>query len=220
MSVPCRWYCNWSSVGCPQCQSPVLCHQSHPCSTECELIFASEARPQSVYIASLISYTLAMIWGVCMCKKICFKYSLHSLAMHFSLTAVVPTAIHWWRSHSSVHWWVAGSPLILVAMLAVLQYGILSLSSSPDSVWNIYQRSVCHHYHCSIQRPGQAKRQPNTLLLIWWHFSLQGTHKSIKNNQNAKATVTAIIDGTGSIGAALGPLLVGWLSGTRLVSVS
>jgi sugar phosphate permease len=43
-----------------------------------------------------------------------------------------------------------------------------------------------------------------------------GTHKSIKNNQNAKATVTAIIDGTGSIGAALGPLLVGWLSGTRL----
>ncbi|CAI8027707.1 Putative glycerol-3-phosphate transporter 3 [Geodia barretti] len=47
-----------------------------------------------------------------------------------------------------------------------------------------------------------------------------GTHKSIKNNQNAKATVTAIIDGTGSIGAALGPLLVGWLSGTRLVSLS
>ena len=43
----------------------------------------------------LISYTFAMIWGVCMCKKICFKYSLHSLAMHFSLTAVVPTAIHW-----------------------------------------------------------------------------------------------------------------------------
>jgi sugar phosphate permease len=43
-----------------------------------------------------------------------------------------------------------------------------------------------------------------------------GTHKTIKNNQNAKATVTAIIDGTGSIGAALGPLLIGWLSGTRL----
>lgn len=38
---------------------------------------------------------------------------------------------------------------------------------------------------------------------------MQGTHKSLKGNQNAKATVTAIIDGTGSIGAALGPLIFG-----------
>ena len=38
---------------------------------------------------------------------------------------------------------------------------------------------------------------------------VQGTHKSLKGNQNAKATVTAIIDGTGSIGAALGPLIFG-----------
>ena len=29
---------------------------------------------------------------------------------------------------------------------------------------------------------------------------LQGTHKSLKGNQKAKATVSAIIDGTGSIG--------------------
>ena len=40
-----------------------------------------------------------------------------------------------------------------------------------------------------------------------------GTHKSLRDNTNAKATVTAIIDGTGSIGAALGPLLAGWVSG-------
>ncbi|XP_064394360.1 glucose-6-phosphate exchanger SLC37A2-like isoform X2 [Halichondria panicea] len=39
-----------------------------------------------------------------------------------------------------------------------------------------------------------------------------GTHESLKNNQNAKATVTAIIDGTGSLGAAVGPLIVGWLT--------
>jgi sugar phosphate permease len=39
-----------------------------------------------------------------------------------------------------------------------------------------------------------------------------GTHPSLSNNQNAKATVTAIIDGTGSLGAALGPLLIGWLT--------
>ena len=40
-----------------------------------------------------------------------------------------------------------------------------------------------------------------------------GTHSSLQGNTNAKATVTAIIDGTGSIGAALGPLLAGWVSG-------
>ncbi|KAF3842673.1 hypothetical protein F7725_001522 [Dissostichus mawsoni] len=39
-----------------------------------------------------------------------------------------------------------------------------------------------------------------------------GTHKSLKGNARALSTVTAIIDGTGSIGAALGPLLAGLLS--------
>ncbi|ESO99923.1 hypothetical protein LOTGIDRAFT_213082 [Lottia gigantea] len=39
-----------------------------------------------------------------------------------------------------------------------------------------------------------------------------GTHKSLMGNARALATVTAIIDGTGSIGAALGPLATGWIS--------
>ncbi|XP_054709352.1 glucose-6-phosphate exchanger SLC37A2-like [Uloborus diversus] len=39
-----------------------------------------------------------------------------------------------------------------------------------------------------------------------------GTHESIKNNSKALSTVTAIIDGTGSIGAAIGPLLAGMVS--------
>ncbi|KNA09748.1 hypothetical protein SOVF_150790 [Spinacia oleracea] len=40
-----------------------------------------------------------------------------------------------------------------------------------------------------------------------------GTHSSLKGDSRALATVTAIIDGTGSAGAALGPLLTGFLSG-------
>lgn len=40
-----------------------------------------------------------------------------------------------------------------------------------------------------------------------------GTHSSLKGNGRALATVTAIIDGTGSLGAAIGPLLTGFLSG-------
>eukprot|EP00731_Ephydatia_muelleri_P011986 Em0006g880a len=39
-----------------------------------------------------------------------------------------------------------------------------------------------------------------------------GTHKSLRRNENAKATVAAIIDGTGSLGAAVGPLIAGAVS--------
>uniref|UniRef100_A0A5F8GYC5 Major facilitator superfamily (MFS) profile domain-containing protein n=1 Tax=Monodelphis domestica TaxID=13616 RepID=A0A5F8GYC5_MONDO len=41
-----------------------------------------------------------------------------------------------------------------------------------------------------------------------------GTHKSLRGNSKALATVAAIIDGTGSLGAALGPLLAGLISPT------
>ncbi len=39
-----------------------------------------------------------------------------------------------------------------------------------------------------------------------------GTQDLIKGNSRALATVTAIIDGTGSVGAAIGPLLAGYIS--------
>jgi len=39
-----------------------------------------------------------------------------------------------------------------------------------------------------------------------------GTHQSLRGSSKALATVTAIIDGTGSIGAAVGPLLAGAVS--------
>lgn len=41
-----------------------------------------------------------------------------------------------------------------------------------------------------------------------------GTHSSLKGNSRALATVTAIIDGTGSVGAAIGPLVTGYISAT------
>ena len=39
-----------------------------------------------------------------------------------------------------------------------------------------------------------------------------GTHPSLTGNARALATVTAIIDGTGSMGAAFGPLAAGMIS--------
>lgn len=41
-----------------------------------------------------------------------------------------------------------------------------------------------------------------------------GTQPALKGNKKALATVTAIIDGTGSIGAAIGPMLTGLISPT------
>lgn len=46
-----------------------------------------------------------------------------------------------------------------------------------------------------------------------------GTQNLIKGNSRALATVTAIIDGTGSVGAALGPLLAGYISSSGWNSV-
>ncbi|XP_069470659.1 glucose-6-phosphate exchanger SLC37A2 isoform X2 [Ambystoma mexicanum] len=46
-----------------------------------------------------------------------------------------------------------------------------------------------------------------------------GTHESLHGNARALSTVAAIIDGTGSIGAALGPLLAGVISPTGWSSV-
>ena len=44
-------------------------------------------------------------------------------------------------------------------------------------------------------------------------LSCSGQHPSLRGSSKALATVTAIIDGTGSIGAAIGPFLAGALSG-------
>ncbi|KAE8710659.1 putative glycerol-3-phosphate transporter 4 [Hibiscus syriacus] len=46
-----------------------------------------------------------------------------------------------------------------------------------------------------------------------------GTHSSLRGNSKALATVTAIIDGTGSVGAAIGPLLTGYISAKSWNSV-
>jgi len=44
-----------------------------------------------------------------------------------------------------------------------------------------------------------------------------GSHQSLKGNTKAMATVTSIIDGTGSFGAATGPLLAGFFQGWDFV---
>ena len=71
------------------------------------------------------------------------------------------------------------------------------------------QQGLCEHFVlCEVQ----CYILLYTLTVCTSVVFLQGTHPSLKANTNAKATVTAIIDGTGSMGAAFGPLLVGVIS--------
>uniref|UniRef100_A0A8C1EC51 Solute carrier family 37 member 1 n=1 Tax=Cyprinus carpio carpio TaxID=630221 RepID=A0A8C1EC51_CYPCA len=68
------------------------------------------------------------------------------------------------------------------------------------------QRSLCMLLVC-----GGLVNGPYALITTAVSADL-GTHKSLKGNARALSTVTAIIDGTGSVGAAVGPLLAGLLS--------
>ena len=74
-------------------------------------------------------------------------------------------------------------------------YGLITTAVSSDLV-----RQILYHTIWQV------------VVYYLLNLSFQGTHPTLSNNQNAKATVTAIIDGTGSIGAAVGPLLIGWLT--------
>lgn len=58
---------------------------------------------------------------------------------------------------------------------------------------------------------GAAVNAPYALITTAVSADL-GTHPTLSGNSKALATVTAIIDGTGSVGAALGPLIVGAVS--------
>ena len=72
------------------------------------------------------------------------------------------------------------------------------------------------HAHSHRYPPSHSHTHTHTLTHSHTHTFTpshsQGTHKSLRGDQNAKATVTAIIDGTGSLGAAFGPLLIGFIT--------
>lgn len=81
------------------------------------------------------------------------------------------------------------------ALLIYQQWGALSLS------FNI----------CLLFVAGVLVNGPYALITTSVSAEL-GQHSSLNGNGKALATVTAIIDGTGSIGAAVGPLIAGLIS--------
>nr|XP_032826687.1 LOW QUALITY PROTEIN: glucose-6-phosphate exchanger SLC37A2-like [Petromyzon marinus] len=91
--------------------------------------------------------------------------------------------------------------------------GVMLLLAAPMLfVYNSvgYQNMPTHHRDAGVVW-GTGERHP-TLSSPPAVSADLGTHKSLKGNARALHTVSAIIDGTVSIGAALGPLLAGLIS--------
>ncbi|CAI9723052.1 glucose-6-phosphate exchanger SLC37A2-like isoform X1 [Octopus vulgaris] len=90
--------------------------------------------------------------------------------------------------------------MIMSAFAAPLLY-IYNAYGAVNYTWNIVLLIIC----------GVFVNGPYALITTAVSADL-GTHQCLEGNTQAIATVTSIIDGTGSMGAALGPLLTGILS--------
>lgn len=85
---------------------------------------------------------------------------------------------------------------------------MLALSAPVLYIYNLYgSLSLAHSIGLSMVC-GFFVNGPYALITTAVSADL-GTHQILKGNSKALSTVTAIIDGTGSIGAAVGPLLAG-----------
>lgn len=91
--------------------------------------------------------------------------------------------------------------VLFLVLAAPLMFIYNQFGSSVPFGWNCVLLAVC----------GLAVNGPYALITTAVSADL-GTHKTVRDNAKALGMVTAIIDGTGSIGAALGPLLTGLIT--------
>ncbi|TXG58185.1 hypothetical protein EZV62_016014 [Acer yangbiense] len=105
-----------------------------------------------------------------------------------------------WNSPTSV-----GNIVRSVVASAVLElsFGVVSVVPCPLLASILYNPAPCKQL---------SHKTAGILILTSSVAANLGTQDSNKGNSRALATVTAIIDGTGSVGAALGPLLAGYIS--------
>lgn len=94
---------------------------------------------------------------------------------------------------------------------AITSVLFLLLSIPSLVVYRTYGSISMHHNIALMFLSGYFVNGPYSLITTAVATDL-GTQDAIKGNSRALATVSAIIDGTGSVGAALGPLLTGYIS--------
>lgn len=106
---------------------------------------------------------------------------------------------------------LAGLISDVIEARAVTSFAFLLLSIPALVVYRIYGSISMFANIALMFLSGLLINGPYSLITTAVAADL-GTQSLIKGNARALATVTAIIDGTGSVGAALGPLLAGYIS--------
>ncbi|XP_057538592.1 putative glycerol-3-phosphate transporter 5 [Amaranthus tricolor] len=94
---------------------------------------------------------------------------------------------------------------------AITSVSFLLLSVPALVLYRVYGSSSMFSNNILMFVSGTLVNGPYALITTAVAADL-GTQSAINGNSRALATVTAIIDGTGSIGAAIGPVLVGYIS--------
>lgn len=96
----------------------------------------------------------------------------------------------------------------------MVNVGMLILSAPSLFLFKFYGNTSYTAFISYMMVSGFLVNGPYALITTAVSASL-GSHQSLQGNTKAMAVVTAIIDGTGSLGAALGPLLAGLVSSSR-----
>ncbi|XP_021741868.1 putative glycerol-3-phosphate transporter 5 [Chenopodium quinoa] len=94
---------------------------------------------------------------------------------------------------------------------AITSVSFLLLSVPALVLYRVYGSSSMFANNILMFLTGSLVNGPYALITTAVAADL-GTQTAIRGNSRALATVTAIIDGTGSVGAAIGPVLVGYIS--------
>ncbi|XP_033098005.1 glucose-6-phosphate exchanger SLC37A2-like [Anneissia japonica] len=105
---------------------------------------------------------------------------------------------------------LAGLIVDLTGASGLASFVMLVFAAPMMFIYHLYGNQSKSLRICLLMITGFFVNGPYALITTAVSADL-GTHESLKGNAKALSTVTAIIDGTGSVGAALGPLLAGLL---------
>ncbi|XP_050302480.1 glucose-6-phosphate exchanger SLC37A2 isoform X1 [Anthonomus grandis grandis] len=153
----------------------------------------------SLFYAKLVSYTF-LYWLP--------LYVYHSTTMGATLSADMSTLFDLGGILGAI---VAGVISDKTEMPATTCVGMLLFSAPMMFIYQKFSAESIGLNMVLLIVVGLLVNGPYALITTAVSAEL-GTHHSLEGNSKALATVTAIIDGTGSIGAAVGPLLAGFVS--------
>jgi len=166
---------------------------------------------QALYIPGVIEFSLCLFFSKLVSYTFLFwlpRYINSSTSFDPSQSATLSTLFDVGGVMGGV---IAGLLSDVTGMSAVVCSVMLVFAVPLLFVYQSYGAISLTSNICLLMAVGLMVNGPYALITTAVSTEL-GTHKSLKGSARALATVTAIIDGTGSIGAAVGPLMAGAIS--------